>query len=45
MFRIQVITFFKSEYLERPLCSYDVDLHSPLSRPYKTEVIDPVIMS
>lgn len=36
MFRIQFVSFPKSEYLERSLCSYDYDLHSPLSYPYKT---------
>ncbi len=42
MFRIQFVPFFKSEYRERSLCSYDYELHSPLLRPYKAEYIDPV---
>ena len=37
MFRTHFASTFKCEYQERPLCSYDPDLHSPLSRPYKAE--------
>lgn len=44
MFRIQFMSFFKSEYLERSLCSHDYDLHSPLLRPYETGKVDPVSM-
>ena len=42
MFRIQFVSFFKSEYLERSLCSHDHDLHSPLLRPYETKNYDHV---
>lgn len=41
MFRIQSVSL-KSEYLERSLCSHGYDLHSPLTRLYKTEITDPV---
>ena len=40
MFRIQFVSFFKSEYLERSLCSHDYDLHGHLLNPYKTENAD-----
>ena len=42
MFRIQLVSVLKNEYPEPSLCSYDHDLHSPLLRPYKTEIVDPV---
>ncbi len=42
MFRIQFVSFFKSEYLERSLCGHDYEPHSPLLRPYKAEYVDPV---
>lgn len=44
MFRIQFVSVFKSEYLERSLCSHDYDLHSSLLRPYETAKVDPVSM-
>jgi hypothetical protein len=36
MILMRLTTFFKSEYQDRSLCSYNDWQRSPLARPYKT---------